>query len=297
MKRVLHAAAVVGLLVAFFPACAAPPALTPAHLDTTTPAEAFGGVRCSAVRPQTEPDLMAWDPASRANLTRLRRQGVVAVRYVANGCDVQLELMSNCIGRGAYAFSPYSASETKTAHNAAELYTKLPIGAAHLSGNLKGTRALRTDYRLVGMASLPPSATLSAQDLSGADCKRATHVISAIYLGGFAMVAGESRELDAMASAFGVSAGGSTSASAQRIDREGEPQGCDKAIADLAEHPLCAAPLRIGLMPLQAGCGAGTEEVPGKGELERSLPRSRQRKDTLRIVANELHDPRPHRDR
>jgi len=56
--------------------------------------EAFGGVKYSAVRPQTEPDLMAWDPGSRANLSRLRHQGVVAVRYEAKGCNVELELLS-----------------------------------------------------------------------------------------------------------------------------------------------------------------------------------------------------------
>ncbi len=41
---------------------------------------------------------MAWDPGSRSNLNRLRRQGVVAVRYAAIGWNVELELLSNCIG-------------------------------------------------------------------------------------------------------------------------------------------------------------------------------------------------------
>src|SRR5258706_4256650 len=83
--------------------------------------EAFEGVQCSAVRPQTEPDLMAWDPGSRANLNRLRHRGVVAVRYEAKGCNVELELLSNCIGpTGKYEFAPYSANEKQVAHNASE---------------------------------------------------------------------------------------------------------------------------------------------------------------------------------
>jgi hypothetical protein len=81
------------------------------------------------------------------DLNRLRRQGVVAVRYRANGCDIELEVLSNCIGTGTkYEFSPYSANEHKVARNAGELFAKLPIGAARLSAALTGDRELRTDY-------------------------------------------------------------------------------------------------------------------------------------------------------
>ncbi|MBK6461049.1 MAG: SUMF1/EgtB/PvdO family nonheme iron enzyme [Myxococcales bacterium] len=70
--------------------------------EAPTVGEAFG-VRCEAVRAQEAPDLMAWDPASRANLGRLRQRGVVAVRYESRGCDVKLELLPNC--RGLARFS------------------------------------------------------------------------------------------------------------------------------------------------------------------------------------------------
>ncbi len=106
-----------------------PPNLAGEPLKPATAGEAFEGVQCSAVRPQTEPDLMAWDPGSRSNLDRLRRKGVVAVRYQARGCNVELELLLNCIGTtGKYEFSPYSANEHKVAHNASELFAQLPRG-------------------------------------------------------------------------------------------------------------------------------------------------------------------------
>jgi hypothetical protein len=69
--------------------------------EATSTGDAFPGVKCSAVRPQTEPDLMGWDSGSRANLNSLRRQGIIAVRYDAKGCNVELEVLSNCIGKGA----------------------------------------------------------------------------------------------------------------------------------------------------------------------------------------------------
>src|SRR5690606_11676198 len=101
---------VVGALGAVAAACTPKGNLAGEPLKATSTAEAFEGVQCSAVRPQTEPDLMAWDPGSRANLNRLRRRGIVAVRYQAKGCNVDLELLSNCIGTTAtYEFSPYSA--------------------------------------------------------------------------------------------------------------------------------------------------------------------------------------------
>ena len=65
----------------------------------------------------------------------------MAVRYDAKGCNVELELLSNCIGTTSkYAFSPYSANERKVAQNANELFAQLPVGAARLASSVKGTR-------------------------------------------------------------------------------------------------------------------------------------------------------------
>ena len=88
--RVAPCAAFAALVSSLF-ACAPPANVAGETLKSpTTTGEAFEGVQCSAVRPQTEPDLMAWDPGSRSNLNRLRAAGVVAVRYQAVGCNVKL---------------------------------------------------------------------------------------------------------------------------------------------------------------------------------------------------------------
>jgi len=160
---------------------------------------------------------MAWDPPSRLNLARLRAKGAVAVRYHAVGCNVEFELLSNCVGAGNYEYTPYSANEHKTAHNANELYAQLPIGAARLTGKLSGSRGLRTDYMLVGQYALPPETMPRKGDLRGADCDRATHVVSSVYVGGFALVTGEARTLDDAATVFGAGAESRLSASAERL--------------------------------------------------------------------------------
>jgi formylglycine-generating enzyme required for sulfatase activity len=207
---------------------------------------------CTEGRPPAEPDLMAWDPGSRADLNRLHKAGIVAVRYQARGCEVELEILSNCIGKGGYSYSPYSATDTKMARNTRELRAELPIGGARLGGLLKGGHVLRTDYTLVGIDALPPGTTVRAAELRGpaAECARATHVVSKVYLGGFAMAAGESRTLDAAVSLFGARAGGDDSAAAERVAREGEPEACARARRGGEPNEQCSVPLRLALMPI-----------------------------------------------
>lgn len=237
--------------------------------------EAFGGPgmkTCSAVRPKEEPDLMAWDPGSRANLATKADSGVVPVRYVAKGCDVTLEVLSNCSGEGEYEFNPYSSTETKTAHNAQELFAELPLGAVRLQGKVKGDRALRTDYTLVGILALKGNTDYDPAKLTGSDCAKATHVVSRIYIGGFALVSGASSELDAAASYFVANAGGKNEAKAERVAFEGNPKQCQASQDEGVFKPGCNVPLRIGLLSIQgrgaggftAECPAGTKQEDGK---------------------------------
>jgi len=246
--------AALAALVTSLCGCAPPVNLAGGTLKSpTSTGEAFEGAQCSAVRPQTEPDLMAWDPGSRSNLNRLRAAGVVAVRYEAVGCNVKLELLSHCIGPSSkYQFSPYSANQRKVAHNASELFAQLPVGAASLGADVKGGRALRTDYLLAGQYALPPDASFRAADLKGVDCARATHVVSAIYVGAFIMAAGESRQMDAKATLFGVGAGAHSSADVDVLSTEGDAEACAVAQRDGTESYRCAVPLRIGLEALAA---------------------------------------------
>jgi len=235
-------------------AACTPPQIAGPAIDPMTTKQAFAGhgaANCSAVHPQTEPDLMAWDAESRAKVARLRGEGVIAVRYRAKGCEVELEVLDHCIGKGAYKFAPYSANETKIAHNANELYATLPLGAANLSGKLSGERALRTDYMLVGTYALPPGVSFSATALSGPDCARATHVVSAVYVGGFAMAAGEKRAMAGAASMFGARAGGGSAASMDTLADEGQASACRDAQQSRSANDGCAVPLRVGLLALE----------------------------------------------
>lgn len=253
MKRALFG---LGLLVA-----CGPPTVSGEPLKAPTTGEAFEGVQCSAVRPQSEPDLMGWDPGSRLKLARLRDEGVVAVRYQATGCNVELEVLP-CVAGGpsSYTFKAYRATEHKVAHNASELFAQLPVGAARLAGSVKGDRALRTDYMLAGQYGVPTGAAFKVSELRGPRdvCKRATHVVSAVYVGAFSMTAGESRAIEASASLLGAEAGAKSRADVESLGEEGNAEACKTSQAEAKEDARCAVPLRIALLALEGEATAPT---------------------------------------
>jgi len=218
--------------------------------STPSAGDVFGGKTCEAVRNPAEPKLTAWDPDDRAQINALRSHGAVAVRYAAKGCNVELEVLPNCTADVKYDFTPTPATRRDYIENQRELFADLPLGAAKLSGELSGNRVLRTDYTLVGVASLASADGFSASQLHGPDCARATDVIARIYLGGFSMAAGDAQTLKAQASLFGGSAAGKLSSSIEHLSGDGNADACAKATQTGEESPLCDVPLRIGLLPI-----------------------------------------------
>jgi hypothetical protein len=224
---------------------------TPASrpLEPMSTGEAFDSESCSVVRPPTEPDLMGWDPASRANLKSMREQGVVAVRYEVRGCDVELEVLS-CTGEGSYGFSAYSANDTKVSRSERDLQVDLPIGAARLASKVGSGRALRTDYALAGVFRLPSYEAYPVSKLRGVGCGRATHVVATMYVGGFGMAASASERLAAGASVFGVGGSASLDEGTERVAFEGDAEACSRSQREGTADPRCSVPLRIALVPV-----------------------------------------------
>jgi formylglycine-generating enzyme required for sulfatase activity len=203
---------------------------------------------CTGARPPAEPDLIGLDSSARAALDAARQQGIIVVHYKGHGCDIRLDVLPNCIAPGNYSFAPYPATESKIAHGLAELYTELPLGASRLSSRLKDSPALRADTMLAGIDAIKLPATFRTQDLKG-DCAGATHVVSKIYVGAFALASGDARALEASGSPFTSS--GTTIAVFQR---EGNPRACEETQDKRTENPACAVPLRLALVPILS-CG------------------------------------------
>ncbi len=209
------------------------------------------GDECVAGQPPREPDLMRWRADNRAQLALIRSQGVVAVRYQPKGCDLDLEVLPDCVGTKKYTFAPYSANDTKTSHNDSELRANFPIGGdASVGAHFKDGDAIRTDLQIAGVMALPAGELYSRDDLKGLDCDRATHVVARIYLGGFSIVAGKSQTIQGGASFFGAELSALKSRGVERVTTEGELPACERARAEGKEMATCNVPLRVGLLPL-----------------------------------------------
>jgi len=187
-------------------------------------------------------DLVA-DASVRTAIGDSRRRGPVVVRHKVDGCKAELEVLPRCKAAGYYGYRQYSATESKLIHNRQELLTELPVGASKVAGKLAGGKALRADLVLVGTLSSPADARWHKQDLTGDGCKGATHVVSKIYLGGFAMAVGNAEALERNATIFGKPL-------PSVIAREGHSEACAKAPEKRYPVELCSVPLRIALTAL-----------------------------------------------
>ncbi|HRG95556.1 MAG TPA: hypothetical protein PLR99_04845 [Polyangiaceae bacterium] len=74
--------------------------------------------------------------------------------------------------------------------------------------------------------------------------------MSAVYVGAFAMGAGESRVMEGGASLLGASGGVKSSAAIESLGDEGSAEACKASQDGAKENERCAVPLRIGLLAI-----------------------------------------------
>ena len=108
----------------------------------------------------------------------------------------------------------------------------------------------------------------SRANLSGQGCDRATHVITRIYVGGFAMMTGESRSPEATVSVFRAGAKATDVREATQLATEGDAEACKAAQRSGTESPLCSVPLRLALMPINDATAADYAAASKKPNLD-----------------------------
>lgn len=202
------------------------------------------------VEPQTEPVLTAANPAYRTNIKRLASQGVVAVKFEVEGCNVYLKVLSNCIGKGSYEFTYEPGSDGWTAKDSQELLGRVPLGAAELSEKIQKNQVVRSQWEQIGMDTLPASTVYGRDLLEGSECAEATHVVSQIYLGGFTLASGDESTMGVSTKVFGVGAEGERVHGLQVERTSGTPEVCEQAKREKHKIRGCDTPLKLGLLPL-----------------------------------------------
>lgn len=193
---------------------------------------------------QLEPLVVEWDPAARGRLESLRTQGLVAVHY--EGCDLRV---LDCHATGKYAYAAFTPKDQTVAmRDKDSLYANLPVGAASLESKLAAKGELNADLKLVGRYAFE-RASVRADELTG-DCDRATHIVSAMTVGAFKLLAGGSSEVSGGARVFGAGAGGSSESMREELTRDGDPATCKGKPGDPDPPFGCGALIRLELSPI-----------------------------------------------
>jgi hypothetical protein len=201
--------------------------------------------KCSVAASREQPLVTEWPASYKARLEALLQGGAVAVEY--SGCD--LKIIDRCRLSGSYAWKKTTLStDTTDIQDEDDLYAKLPLGAASLSGQLKSSGSLHVQTTVSGQLQLVGKAADDAT--SGAECSRATHLVTALSIGAFKLVAGGAAKVSAGAEYGPASAGGSSAQTRSVLRAAGDAGSCEHATK---EEPSaeCRSPIQIFLTPIR----------------------------------------------
>lgn len=230
--------------------------LMPPARDVALEGQTKCGVRRNGVRPL----VVDWPAADRVALEASLPDGAVVVRY--DGCE--LEVLPRCrVPEAHYGYRGVTLKAERVAiASADELYAQMPVGAAKLEAALERSGALSVSLSTVGIYELD-AREVSVSRLEGR-CDGATHVVQAVAVGAYELLAGQAAVLAAGASVRGgvAEVGASSSAERSVLSRDGDVSACELASTeDGIPMPGCGAPLRLELAELtgQRPCPSGYE--------------------------------------
>jgi hypothetical protein len=227
------------------------PAVRARGLLPRAPAE---GGRCQVAASQSSPLVTEWPASEKANLEVLLRSGPVAVAYT--GCSMRV--LSECRLRGGYRWTRTTPStDALEINDADELYAKLPLGAVSLEGELKRSGKLSVQTMVSGQLRVD-GATVADVPTDG-PCAQATHLVTALSLGAFALKAGGKKSGGISADVTSVGeAGLKREKSADLLRSAGDFDSCSAGTDD-GPNLNCASPIQAFLAPLP---GRTEEEGP-----------------------------------
>ena len=201
--------------------------------------------KCAVAASHEQPLVTEWPASYKARLEALLHEGVVAVEY--SGCD--LRIVDTCRVAGTYAWKRTTLStDTTDIHDEDDLYAKLPLGAASLSGQLRTSGSLHVQTTVAGQMQLIGNAATDAT--TGAECSRATHLVTALSIGAFKLVAGGEASASAGADMGNAGVHGSGKETKAILRAAGDPASCEHSTKE-EPSPDCRSPIQIFLTPIR----------------------------------------------
>lgn len=241
---------------------------------------AFGGDRgqaCQYVSSLSKPYVVGWDEIKLNDLQRaIDRRQPIAVRY--EGCS--LEILRGCAAdSGRYRFSRATMTKPQSVdlRSASEAIAELQLGGVGLEAYFDTYDRLQVTRALGGTWEVEGDLEFFDDDLSGARCKGATHVVAAVDVGAYRVVGAQGKaggaKIRGGVGGASAGAGGSGSSSREELSQKGNPHEC--SVSGWGEGPVteCSTPLRLTLQPVRPAaereslCPYGMQHVVG-GRLE-----------------------------
>jgi len=236
-------------------------------LRASAPRVSDDSALCRAAALHETPLVTEWSSAEKASLQARLRAGGLAVEFT--GCSMRPIL--SCTVRGSYRWQRTTlSSETIAIQSKDELFTKLPLGAFALEGELARAGSLQVRTMVGGQYVLDGSTAADVPDYG--DCAQATHLLSGLSIGSFKLNSGGNLQAGANIGVAEFGAAAKTASSETMLREAGDFESCQKS-TDETPDLGCSSPIQAFLVPLPRFMkerGSGTLRVTfSSGDAER----------------------------
>ncbi len=235
-----------------------------------------GLAKCEVAASHESPLVTEWPASEKANLESRLREGGVVVAY--SGCEMRL--LPGCRAGGSYEWRRTTTStDSFEILTQDDLYTKLPLGAAALEGELSNSGRLSVRTTVSGQLGLV-GADANRVPITGS-CQGATHLVSGLSIGAFQLKTGGATAVSGGAEVSGVGAHAGTGREEATLRSAGTPSTCMEATLE-APHAECRSPIQVFLTPLPAAL----RERPPEGTVRAAFISDEPEK-TWQVVGND----------
>jgi hypothetical protein len=205
-----------------------------------------------AAKGHDRPFVIEWDATDLASFEALAHRDTVVVKY--QGCDIQV--LDHCSDAAAAGhFGAYGQPEFTSGTvqgfdigNEGELYAKLPLGAASLSGKVSAGENLHLKYFVSGVATSSRDALYSNDIAKIPGCAGATHFVWGYNLGAFELNSAAHNAEEAKAGFGNIGAGGSSGHQESSLANGGSMDSCTTN-----DQRACRVPIRLVLRAITDG--------------------------------------------
>ena len=205
-----------------------------------------------AAKGHDRPFIIEWDATDLASFEAFATRDTVVVKY--EGCDIQV--LDHCsdpgIGGkfGAYGLPTFTSGTVQgfDIANEGELYAKLPLGAASLSGKVSAGESLHLKYFVSGVSTDSRDALYSADLAKYPGCAGATHFVWGYNLGAFELGSSAQNAEEVKAGFGNIGGGGSGSHHEASLANGGSLASCTTN-----DQRSCKVPIRLVLRAITTG--------------------------------------------